>query len=191
MSDQTPPDDPYAVPPAGGYPPPVPPIAPPVAPPPAPPAAPPAAGGAGYPPPPPAGYPAPTYPVAGYPGGQAPKQGPGGLAIVAIVFAIIALVISWIPFIGGGAAVIALILGIIGWTSAKRNGRSAGLAVAATIIAAISLLIAIVVSILFILLINKAQEADQHCTTVSSTQRAYDQCMNDRVSDWFGIDTTS
>ena len=161
MSDQTPPD-PYAVPPAGGY-----------------------------PPPPPPGYPAPTYPAAGYPGGQAPKPGAGALSIVALVIAIVALFICWFPFVGGGAALIALVLGIVAWVSAKKAGRPAGLAIAATIVSALALLVGVVISIAFIVLIGKTQEADDYCRPVSDTQTAYDQCMSDQVSDWFGIDTTS
>ncbi|MCZ3387460.1 MAG: CD20-like domain-containing protein [Actinomycetia bacterium] len=161
MSDQTP-QDPYAVPPAGGY-----------------------------PPPPPAGYPAPTYPAAGYPGGQAPKPGAGALSIVALVVAIIALIICWFPFVGGAAALIALILGVIAWVSAKKSGRPAGLAIAATIVSALALLVGIVISIAFLALIGRTQDADEYCKRVSTTQATYDQCMSDQVSDWFGIDTTS
>ncbi len=173
MSDQTPPD-PYAVPPAGGFPPP-------------PPATPPG----GYPPPPPAGYPAPTYPSGGYPGGQAPKPGAGALSIVALVISIVALIICWIPFLGGGAALIALILGIAGWVSAKKAGRPAGLAIAATVISVLSLIVAIVISIAFIVLAAKAADADEYCTRVSTNQAEYDQCIEDEVGSWFGIDTTS
>ncbi len=188
MSDQTPPD-PYAVPPVGGFPPPppaagVPPAAPPGVPAPATPPG-------GYPPPPPAGYPAPTYPAGGYPGGQAPKPGAGGLSIVALVIAIIALIICWVPFLGGGAALIALILGIVGWVSSKKAGRPAGLAIAATIISVLALIVGIVVSIAFIVLAAKAADADQYCNQVSSTQAEYDKCIEDEVGSWFGIDSTS
>jgi hypothetical protein len=187
MSDQTPPD-PYAVPPAGGYPPPpvagpVPPVAPPAVPDPATPPG-------GYPPPPPAGYPAPTYPAAGYPGGQAPKPGAGTLSIVALVIAIVALIFCWFPFIGGGAALIALILGIAAWVSAKGAGRPTGLAIAATMISILALIIGVVISIAVIALIDEAQKADKYCNSVSANQAEYDQCMEDRVSTWLRINTT-
>lgn len=175
MSDQTPPD-PYAVPPAGGYPPPGPP----------PPAAPQPAHAA----PPPAGYPAPTYPAAGYPGGQAPKPGPGAFAVVALIVAVIALVISWVPFLGAIAALIALGLGIGAWVSSKKRGRPAGLGVAATVISILALVIGVVISIGFLVLIDEAQKADRYCNSVSTTQAEYDTCIEDRVTSWFGVDTT-
>jgi len=178
MSDQTP-QDPYALPPAGGYPPPAGGI---------PPAAPPPAGG--YPPPPPAGYPAPTYPAAGYPGGQAPKPGPSAFAIVALVISIIALVICWVPFIGPVAALVALGLSIAAWVTSKKSGRPAGLAIAGTVVSIIDFVAGVVITIGFLFFVNRAQEADKFCNSVSTTQAEYDQCMTDRVSDWFGIDTT-
>ncbi len=173
MSDQTPPD-PYAVPPAGGYPPQVPPAAPEPA----------------YPAPPPAGYPAPTYPAAGYPGGEAPKPGPGTFAIIALIVAVIALLISWVPFLGAIAALIALGLGIGAWVSAKKGGRPAGLAIAATVISILAFLIGVVITIGFLILIDQAQEADRYCNSVSTTQAEYDACIEDRVTSWFGVDTT-
>ncbi|MGB2840402.1 MAG: hypothetical protein WBC76_11290 [Actinomycetes bacterium] len=173
MSDQTP-QDPYAVPPAGGYPPQVPPAAPQPA----------------YPAPPPAGYPAPTYPAAGYPGGEAPKPGPGTFAIIALIVAVIALLISWVPFLGALTALIALGLGIGAWVSTKKGGRPAGLAIAATVISILAFLIGVVVSIGFLILIDQAQEADRYCNSVSTTQAEYDACIEDRVTSWFGVDTT-
>ncbi len=184
MSDQTP-QDPYAVPPAGGFPPPppagVPPVPPPSVPPPP----------GGYPPPPPAGYPAPTYPAAGYPGGQAPKQGAGALSIIAFIVSIVALVLFWFPFVDVGVAVIALILGIIAWVAAKKAGRPAGLAIAGTIISILALIVGIIVSIGFLLLISKSDDADKVCQLNSTTQAQYDQCMKNEVGSWFGIDPNS
>ncbi len=190
MSDQTPPD-PYAVPPAGGFPPPppaagVPPATPPAAPAPATPPG-------GYPPPPPAGYPAPTYPAGGYPGGQAPKPGAGALSIVALVIAIVALLICWIPFLGGGAALIALILGIAGvgvceegrpsgWPGHCRDGHQRARAASS----------AIVISIAFIVLAAKVNDAEQLCRQrFPLNQTQYEQCIEDEVGSWFGIESTS
>lgn len=174
MSDQTPPD-PYAVPPAGGFPPPPEAAVPP----------------GGFPPPPPAGYPAPTYPAAGYPGGQAPKQGAGALSVIALVISIVALLICWVPFLGGGAALIALVLGIVAWVSAKKSGRPAGLGITATIISVLALIVGLVVSIAFLVLVSKSTDADKVCQRSSTTQAQYDQCMQDEVGSWFGIDPNS
>ncbi|MEO8106425.1 MAG: hypothetical protein ABI720_03825 [Actinomycetes bacterium] len=175
MSDTTP-QDPYAVPPAGGFPPPQPPQA--------------AAPQPAYPPPPPAGYPAPTYPAAGYPGGQAPKPGPGAFAIIALVASILALLISWIPFVGAIAALVTLGLGIGAWVAAKKSGRPLGLGVAATIVSVLALIVGIVFTAGFLFLIDEVQKAEQYCRSVTATDGAFDRCMNDRVSNWFGVDTT-
>jgi cytochrome bd-type quinol oxidase subunit 2 len=105
--------------------------------------------------------------------------------------AIVALLISWFPFIGAVAAVIALVLGVIAWVAAKKSGRPAGLAIAATIVSIIALLIAIVVTVAFIALIDKAQEEEDYCNSVSSTQQEFDDCMADRVGSWFGIEPSS
>jgi hypothetical protein len=75
--------------------------------------------------------------------------------------------------------------------SATKAGRPAGLAIAATIIGILSLIIGIIISIAFVALINEADKADAYCNSVSTNQAEYDQCMEDRVSSWFGIDTTS
>ena len=174
MSDQTP-QDPYALPPAGGYPPPVPPAA---APEPA------------YPAPPPPGYPAPTYPAAGYPGGEVPKSGHGAFAIIAFVASILALLISWIPFLGAVAALITLGLSVGAWIVSKKSGRPVGLAVAGTIISILAFLVGLVITIGFLILIDKAEDESRYCNSVTNTQAEYDQCMNDRVSSWFGVDTT-
>jgi hypothetical protein len=191
MSDQTP-QDPYAVPPAGGFPPPPPPDVPPIAPPAPPPVPAPGAPAGGYPAPPPPGYPAPTFPAAGYPGGQAPKQGAGALSIVALVIAIVALIICWIPFLGAGAALIALVLGIVAWVSAKKASRPAGLAIAATLIAGFALLVGVVLSIAVVAFlgdkIDSYDEADRYCRDTTATQADYDICMQEK---WLGIDTTS
>ncbi len=178
MSDQTP-QDPYAVPPPGGYPSPTGGV---------PPATPPATGG--YPPPPPAGYPAPTYPAAGYPSGEAPKPGHSAFAIVALVISIIALIICWFPVVGPIAALITLALSIAAWVTSKNSGRPAGLAIAGTVISAIAFIAGVGITIGFFILVDRAQEADRYCTSVSRTQAEYDQCMTDRVGSWFGIDTT-
>ena len=184
MSEQPPPD-PYAVPPAG-------------APEPRPPTPlPPAAGqpGSGYPPPPPPGYPAPTYPAAGYPGGQAPRTGHGGLAIVALVVAILAACIFWIPVIGVGANLISLVLGIIAWAVAQRRRRPIALGVAATIIGVVGVIISLAVTIWFFrAIVDDVRDAERYCQQVSNTQAQYDSCVEDRASnnflDRFGIEPT-
>jgi len=110
---------------------------------------------------------------------------------VALVVAIVALLISWFPFIGAVAGFIALVLGVIAWVVAKKSGRPAGLAIAGTIISVIALVIGLVVSVAFIALIDKAQEEEAYCNSVSTTQQEFDDCMADRVGSWFGIEPSS
>jgi hypothetical protein len=109
---------------------------------------------------------------------------------VALVIAIVALVICWVPFIGGGAALIALVLGIVAWVSAKKASRPAGLAIAATVISILSLLIGVVISIAFIVLAAKGADANDYCNRVSNTQAEFDQCFEDQVGSWFGVEPT-
>jgi hypothetical protein len=109
---------------------------------------------------------------------------------VALVISIIALIICWFPFVGPIAALVALALSIAAWVSSTKSGRPAGLAIAGTVISVIAFIAGVVITIGFLILINRAQEADRYCNSVSTTQEEYDQCMTDRVSDWFGIDTT-
>ena len=108
----------------------------------------------------------------------------------AAIVAVIALLISWVPFLGALTALIALGLGIGAWVSTKKGGRPAGLAIAATVISILAFLIGVVVSIGFLILIDQAQEADRYCNSVSTTQAEYDACIEDRVTSWFGVDTT-
>jgi len=94
-----------------------------------------------------------------------------------------------VPFLGAVAALVALGLGIGAWVTAKKSGRPVGLAVTGTVVSIVALLIGIVISVGFLILIDRAQEADRYCNSVSSTQAEYDQCMEDRVSSWFGVET--
>jgi len=190
MSDQTPnePPDPYAPPPPGG-------ATPPPPPPPPPPQTgmPPASPGdpaGGYPPPPPAGYPAPTYPAGGYPGGQPPKTGNSGLAIAALVIAIIALVICWIPFVGAFIALAALVLSIAAWLNSRSTGRPVGLSVAATVVSALAFVAGILITVLIVWAWDEFGDDIRDCSDESLTQQQQEQCLEDRINDRFGIDPT-
>ena len=193
MSDQTPnePQDPYAPPPPGGATPPPPPPPPPTGMPPAAPGDP----AGGYPPPPPAGYPAPTYPAAGYPGGTPPKQGVGALAIVALIVSLLALLASWIPIIGIFGTFLALVLGIIAWVVSSKGGRPVGMAIAATVISVVGLVISVVLTVwFFAAIIDDVREAEDFCNGITETQAEFDRCVEDRMGDnfldRFGIEAT-
>ena len=72
----------------------------------------------------------------------------GWMAVTALVVGIISAVLALIPFVGllfAGVAVITLILGIVAWASAANNpARTKGVAVAATIVSALAIVIALV-----------------------------------------------
>jgi hypothetical protein len=80
------------------------------------------------PPPPPAGYPAP--PPMPYAAQTPPPASPrNGMGIAALILAIIALLICWIPFVGFLGlllGVVAVILGVIGRGRAKRGEATNG-----------------------------------------------------------------
>lgn len=165
MSDQPPdpqyPPDPYTPPPAGGY-----------------------------PPPPPPGYPAPAAPAPGYPSSQPPKSGASGFAIAALIVAIIALVICWIPFVGAFVALVALVLGIAAWLTSKSSGRPVGLAVAATAVGALALLAGIVLTILLVWVLNEFGDDIRDCSNPTLTDQQQQECLEDRINDRFGIEST-
>jgi hypothetical protein len=158
----------------------------------APPPAPPPAGypAAGYPPPgqpavppPPVGYPAPTY--APVPGQPVQRPGHGGLAITALVFAVAAGLLFWLPFLGVILALVGLVLGIIAWATAGKNGRPKGLAIAATIVSTLALLAGVAVTA-FVMFFG---DAIIDCSDPDLTPDEQTQCIEDRVNDQFGIDS--
>jgi hypothetical protein len=107
------------------------------------------------PPPPPAGYPAPPprspapapppyaqpYPYGGV---VAQPQG-NGLAVTALVLGIISIVFSWVPFFDWVLAVLAIIFGAIGISTAnKRGGAGKGMAVAGLILGVITVVLGVI-----------------------------------------------
>ena len=206
MSDQQPPEppdpnatpygnpppppatNPYAAPtgPTPAAPPPQPPPAypttayPPVPPPPGytPPPAPP-----GYhTPPPPAGYAAPTYAAPGY---VAAPPGNGGLAIGALVVAIVSAVLFWLPILDIGLPLVGLILGIVAWAKAGRLNRPKGMAIAATIVAALTLLAGITITVLVFWL----GDVIVNCNDSSLTQDQVNRCLQNGLNDKLGVQT--
>jgi hypothetical protein len=186
MSDQNPPDptQPEQPTPYGSPPPPpadnpyaAPPPPPPQASPYGAPAAPPPGAGT---PPPPAGYSAPTYP------GAAPAPGAGGIAITALVFAIVAGVLFWIPVLGILLALTGLVLGIVAWMKAGKQNRPKGMAIAATIVSILALLGSILVTALVIFFGDIVVD----CADPDLTQQEQEDCIEDRVNDRFGVDSS-
>lgn len=190
MSDQLPPSNPTD-PASGGAPDPYapPPTAPAAPPPPAPaaPAAP--VGGYAAPPPPPPAVPAQPPPAYGAPAGYAPTAaGPGtgtsGLAIAALVIAILGLLGSWIPFVGLPFPIIGLILGLVALNSDKKAGRAKGVSISAVIVSAISLFIAVAFSVIVGVLIanntdtiGSAFDCAQQAAENNWTDAQYNDCI--------------
>ena len=135
-------------------------------------------------PPPPPGYAAPTYAAPGYPS-PAASSGSGGLAITALVFSIIAALICWIPFISFLALVLALVglvLGIVAWSKAGKTHRPKGMAVAATIVSALALLVAIAMSALTVWLAPVFID----CSDSTMTSDQQERCIEDGLDEKFG-----
>jgi hypothetical protein len=81
----------------------------------------PSGGGAGQPP---TWQQAPAWSQPG--GGQPATTGTNGIAIAAMVIGIIALLISWIPILGALAGILALVLGFVGRSKARREPATGG-----------------------------------------------------------------
>ncbi|HVQ89088.1 MAG TPA: hypothetical protein VMT88_13010 [Actinomycetes bacterium] len=179
--------NPYATPPAPPpvqAPPPATPVNPYATPSAATPPAPPPPATYGTPPPPP-GYAAPTYAAPGYPAGQV-RPGAGGLAITALVFSIIAALTSWIPFVSILAlllALAALVMGIIAWSKAGKSHRPKGMAIAATIVSILALLVSAAMTTLVFWL----GDVFVNCTDPNLTQNQQERCIENGVNDKFGI----
>lgn len=101
------------------------------------------------------------------------KPGTSGLAITALIFAIIAVLTFWLPIAGGVIALLAVILGFIGRSGARRKNRGgAGMGLTAIILGILSLLANIVITVLVLWLFNSGSGL---VTTFSD----YEQCMNE------------
>ncbi len=123
-------------------------------------------------------YAVPQYAAPGYLPTAAPA-GPGSaLAVTALVLAIVSAALCWIPFLGAVAAVAALVLGIVAWARAQA-GRSGGkgLAIAATVIGACSVVLGIVLTVLVSRVIGDLVD----CADPSLTQQQQQQCFNNVI----------
>ena len=91
--------------------------------------------------------------------GGAPAGQKKGLVIAALVVSIVALLLSWVPFVNYFAAflaVVGLVLGIIGLVGAVRHGRPGkGMAIAAVAVSAVSLLVVVLTGIAYSLVIDE------------------------------------
>ncbi|WP_028661040.1 DUF4352 domain-containing protein [Nocardioides insulae] len=97
-----------------------------------------------------------------------------GLAITALVLAILALLMCWIPIVNLFAAllaVVALVLGVIGFVRARKgNAGGKGMAAGAMIISVIALVGVIVVNVLFGALLDSAGDAIEDAADGNTSQ---------------------
>lgn len=102
-------------------------------------------------------------PVAPAPEAPAPKTTAGkGLGIAALIVAIVALLLCWVPIINNFAAFlgfVALVLGIISLVIAAKRRGSKGLGIASTIIAIISIVMVFVTQAAYVAAIDGVSSA--------------------------------
>lgn len=84
---------------------------------------------------------------------------PNGVAIVGLVFGIIAICLCWIPYLGVALGVVGLILSIIGICKIKDCGSGAGQSITGLILSVISLLVGVFMTLGMKAYLNTAQEA--------------------------------
>lgn len=94
--------------------------------------------------------PMPQQPPTGYVPQHMQQKGTSAMAVTALVLGIIGLILSWIPIVNNGAAVLAvigLVFGVIATltTGAKGKKKGRGLAIAGSILCVIALIITLAV----------------------------------------------
>ena len=96
-------------------------------------------------------------PPASYAGGRRSN----GMGVAALVLGIVALFLSWIPVLGLGLAVLAVIFGILGLSKARRGlADNRGMAIAGLVLGGIALLIGLVVTVATLALFNTDEFRD-------------------------------
>ena len=134
------------------------------------------------PPPPPYSAPPPQDPYGqgGY--AQQPEKKGSGLAIAALVLGILALLLCWTVFGGIIFGLIAIVLGLIASSRAKKGlagGR--GMAIIGLILGVLGLLIAIGFIVVAAVFLNSdsAQNLQDCLSNAGSDQTAQQQCQDD------------
>ncbi|OBB59323.1 DUF4190 domain-containing protein [Mycobacterium sp. 852013-51886_SCH5428379] len=145
----------------------------------------------GYPPPPPSGYPA--GPPGGYGAGpvqQAPKNGVG---IAALIVAIIALLSVYGGVVLG---IVAVILGVIGRSRAKRGeATNGGIALAGIVLGLLSIIVAIVAIVLTVQFVQEVGGTDlydclQQAGSDSEAQQECQDQFQQNIEEQFNISVT-
>jgi len=143
----------------------------------------------GQQPPPPDGQ--QGYPPQGYgqqPYGHEQPKGGKGLAIGALVTGVLALLLCWTVFGGILLGLVALVLGLIGASRAKKGRASGrGLAITGAVIGTVGLLISIAFIVLGVAFLNSdsGRNLTECLSNAGDDQAAVEQCQqefNDQLS---------
>lgn len=126
----------------------------------------------------PGGYPGHPGYAGGY--GAPPAELPKGLAIAALVFGILALVLFWTVFGGIILGIVAIVLGIIGMRKAsKGTGGGRGMAVTGLVLGILSLIGGIITAIIVGVLANKVGQTIQECQGLQGQEMQ--QCIQQNL----------
>jgi hypothetical protein len=110
------------------------------------------------------------------------------MAIVALVVAILALLICWIPVIGVGAGLVGLVLAVIAWIVSKNADRPVGMAIGATVVSALALVAGIIITALVFWVFDEFGDDIRDCSDPSLSQQEQEDCLEERLNDRFGIE---
>ncbi|MDP9452736.1 MAG: DUF4190 domain-containing protein [Actinomycetota bacterium] len=118
-------------------------------------------------------------------GGQPQAQARNGVGIAALVVGIVALVLSWIPFLGLLLAIVAVVLGIVGIRKASRGmATNKGMAIAGLVTGGVALLIGAFFTITVVGLFSSEEfqnlfECTQQAQTAEERQACQEQFQQD------------
>lgn len=120
-------------------------------------------GQSGYP----QGYPQPGYSQGGY--GQPPQRQGNGFGVAALVIGIIALLLSWIPFINIGAIVLGAIAVILGILGLRRKFVGKGMSIAGIVLGALAIIASAIILIATAALVGVVQDEVERVESQSFT----------------------
>ena len=125
-----------------------------------------------YGPPQPPAYGPPQPPAYGQPSFAPPKTS-NGLAIAALVVALVGLLGCWFPFLGVVLPVIAIGLAIAGLVRSGKISSGKGMSISALIIGAVTLVVAIGISVYVLRFVD--------CFKPGMTQEQQQTCTEDKI----------
>ena len=122
----------------------------------------------------------PNHPY-GSPADSSDRPGKG-MAIAALILGILALLFSWTVVVGIGAGLLALVLGLVASSRAKK-GRAGGrvMAIIGAVLGLLGLLVAIAIIVAAVAFVNSdtARNLEECVSQAGDNQAAIDQCARD------------